>query len=94
LERKSEGHSVSEAPSIFDGGKPNSVSRISSGGDHLSHLDFSKCPASPDSAVINRRYSQHRNATIPEGNADRLSSFCFVLHRMGFFLPRELLRAR
>jgi hypothetical protein len=27
-------------------------------------------------------------------STDRLSSSCFVLHRMGFFLPRELLRAR
>src|SRR5438874_232788 len=26
--------------------------------------------------------------------ADRLSSLCFVLHRMGFFVPRELLRER
>jgi len=25
---------------------------------------------------------------------DRLSSLCFVLHRMGFFVPRELLRER
>ena len=25
---------------------------------------------------------------------DRLSSLCFVLHHMGFFLPRELLRER
>jgi len=42
-----------------------------------------------------------RDATVPEdqlrkvsGCADRLSSLCFVLHRMGFFLPRELLRER
>jgi hypothetical protein len=27
-------------------------------------------------------------------STDRLSSSCFVLHRMGFFLPRELLRTR
>ncbi len=26
--------------------------------------------------------------------SDRLSSLCFVLHRMGFFVPRELLRER
>jgi hypothetical protein len=31
---------------------------------------------------------------IPEGSMDRLSSLCFVLHRMGFFMPRELLRER
>ena len=28
------------------------------------------------------------------GSTDRLSSLCFVLHRMGFFLPRELLHER
>jgi hypothetical protein len=28
------------------------------------------------------------------GSTDRLSSLCFVLHRMGFFLPRKLLRER
>ncbi len=31
-----------------------------------------------------------RDATIPEGLADRLPFLCFVLHRMGFFLPRRL----
>ena len=31
-----------------------------------------------------------RDATIPEGIADRLPFLCFVLHRMGFFLPRRL----
>jgi hypothetical protein len=35
-----------------------------------------------------------RDATIPEDLADRLSSLCSVLHRMGFFLPRALLRER
>jgi hypothetical protein len=42
-----------------------------------------------------------RDATIPEDSprisseqADRLSFLCFVLHRMGFFLPRALLRER
>jgi len=48
-----------------------------------------------------RRIFIRRDATIPEdqlrkvsGCTDRLSSLCFVLHRMGFFLPRELLRER
>jgi len=43
----------------------------------------------------------HRDATIPEDQprkvsecTDRLPSLCFVLHRMGFFLPRELLHER
>ena len=43
-----------------------------------------------------------RDATIPEdltpnfsgALADRLPFLCFVLHRMGFFLPRALLRER
>jgi hypothetical protein len=42
---QSEGRPVSEAPSMFDGDKPNSVSRISSGRDHLSHPDFAERPA-------------------------------------------------
>jgi hypothetical protein len=36
--------------------------------------------------IVMRRY--------PRIVADRLSSLCFVLHRMGFFVPRELLRER
>ena len=35
-----------------------------------------------------------RDATIPEDLADRLPFLCFVLHRMGFFLPRPLLAER
>ena len=31
-----------------------------------------------------------RDATIPEGLTDRRPFLCFVLHRMGFFLPRRL----
>jgi len=30
----------------------------------------------------------------PRIKSDRLSCLCFVLHRMGFFMPRELLRER
>jgi len=37
--------------------------------------------------------AQH-DATIPEDQAGRLPFLCFVLHRMGFFVPRELLRER
>jgi hypothetical protein len=37
--------------------------------------------------------SRH-DATIPEDPTDRLPILCFVLHRMGFFVPRELLRER
>ena len=35
-----------------------------------------------------------RDATIPEDLTDRLPFLCFVLHRMGFFLPRALRRER
>src|SRR5436190_23372173 len=40
-----------------------------------------------------RRFSR-RGATIPEDQTDWLPFLCFVLHRMGFFLPRALLRER
>jgi hypothetical protein len=30
------------------------------------------------------------DATIPEALTNRLFCLCFVLHRMGFFLPRRL----
>ena len=38
--------------------------------------------------------SQDRDATIPEDQTGRLPFLCSVLHRMGFFVPRELLRER
>jgi hypothetical protein len=47
----------------------------------------------PKTAANDRGYST-RDATIPGDQTDRLSSSCFVLHRMGFFVPRESLRAR
>jgi hypothetical protein len=48
--------------------------------DHLSH-----------SLLANARVAfAPRDATVPEALADRLSFLCFVLHRMGFFLPRRL----
>jgi hypothetical protein len=37
---------------------------------------------------------QHPRCDDTRGIIDRLSFLCFVLHRMGFFLPRESLRAR
>ena len=45
------------------------------------------------SAVTDRRYSivMRRYPRIKSG---RLPFLCFVLHRMGFFVPRELLRER
>ena len=53
--------------------------------DHLSH---------PLARAARSRYARSRDATIPEDQTDRLPSLCSVLHRMGFFLPRGLLRAR
>jgi len=41
-----------------------------------------------------RRIFIRRDATIPEDKSGRLPFLCFVLHRMGFFMPRELLRER
>ena len=38
------------------------------------------------SFVVVRRY--------PRIKSDRLPFLCFVLHRMGFFVPRELLHER
>ncbi len=45
------------------------------------------------SAVTDRRYSivMRRYPRIKPG---RRPFLCFVLHRMGFFVPRELLRER
>jgi len=78
---KAKGAFVSEdAPSYLDGGKPNSVVD-----DHLSR------PSRGGVADVWRIFIRH-DATIPEDQTDRLSSLCFVLHRMGFFVPRELLR--
>jgi hypothetical protein len=45
------------------------------------------------SAVTDRRYSIVMRR-YPRIKSDRLPFLCFVLHRMGFFLPRELLRER
>jgi len=45
------------------------------------------------STVIDRRYSTVVRR-YPRIKSDRLPFLCFVLHRMGFFVPRELLRER
>src|SRR5207245_1208128 len=56
------------------------------GDDHLSQSRFRGTARSRNGGTVMRRY--------PRIITDRLSSLCFVLHRMGFFLPRELLRER
>ena len=43
--------------------------------------------------TVMRQYPRVDSEFLRSG-ADRLSSLCFVLHRMGFFVPRELLRER
>src|SRR5207244_822934 len=63
--RKSEGRlRFQKRPSYLDGGKPNSVSRISSDDDHLSQSRFRGTA---------RRACAQRDATIPEDQTDRLS---------------------
>jgi len=70
----------------LDGGKPNSVVD-----DHLSR---------PDNGPPLNQFAAEANVSVqvmrryPRIQSDRLPSLCFVLHRMGFFVPRELLRAR
>ena len=58
-------------------------------------------PDARDHRDVQFRRRSSRGATLPEAvapknfrSADRLPSLCFVLHRMGFFVPRELLRER
>ena len=53
-------------------------------------LRFSQCPR----PLRGHTAVADRSATIPEDLAGRLPFLCFVLHRMGFFVPRELLRER
>src|SRR6266516_179432 len=55
------------------------------GDDHLSQSRLRGTARSRNCGTVMRR---------TRGSTDRLSSLCFVLHRMGFFLPRELLRER
>jgi len=71
----------------FDGDKPNSVgSRKHSGpDDHLSLPDFSGSPSRSSGM-----WCDDTRGFL----AGRLPFLCFVLHRMGFFVPRELLRER
>src|SRR5260370_41875902 len=54
--------------------------------DHLSQSRLRGTARSRSRGTMMRRY--------PRIVADRLSALCFVLHRVGFFVPRELLRER
>jgi len=79
----------------FDGDKPNSVEpRKRSGPD-----DHSSRPSrTRDECLITSRRSETAATASwcddTRGLAGRLPFLCFVLHRMGFFMPRELLRER
>jgi hypothetical protein len=83
---KAKGAFVSEsALHSFDGDKPNSVWSPWRRDDHSSHPDFSEYPAN-----FHSPWCDDTRGFL----ADRLPFLCFVLHRMGFFVPRELLRER
>ena len=43
--------------------------------------------------TVMRQYPRF-SPEILRGGTDRLPYLCFVLHRTGFFMPRELLRER
>ncbi len=83
---KWKGALVSERALRFDGDKPNFVGRRSD--RVIIYLD----PALSGTARF--RWGAEAWCDDTRGITDRLPSLCFVLHRMGFFLPRRLLRAR
>jgi hypothetical protein len=62
---------------------------------YLTQHSFSKVPdaQSRSCGTMMRRYPRINPESF-RGGSDRLPSLCFVLHRMGFFVPRELLRER
>src|SRR5438067_5082737 len=108
MERQnSEGRSVSEAPFNFDGDKPNSV-RLNSQprrsfifqpqfcwGVEWALSSTTKLELDP--ALLFRRSGTANTAPRCDDtrrSTDRLSSSCFVLHRMGVFLPHKLPCAR
>ena len=83
---------VSESALHFDGDKPNSVPKF------LRGMIIYLIRRLPDArsrrcGTVMRRYPRINPESL-RGGSDRLPYLCFVLHRMGFFLPRELLRER
>ena len=86
---KAKGAFVSEsALHSFDGDKPNSVGSPWRPDDHSSHPSRMRGTnaRSRGRGTVVRRY--------PRILSGRLPFLCFVLHRMGFFVPRELLHER
>ena len=76
---------VSERALHCDGDKPNSVARL---------LEWMIIYLGPLARAARPRGSAEAWCDDTRGITDRLPFLCFVLHRMGFFLPRGLLRAR
>ena len=72
----------------FDGDKPNSVGPAGAGLMiiHLIRPARGTNARSRSRGTVVRRY--------PRILSGRLPFLCFVLHRVGFFVPRELLRER
>jgi len=68
------------------------VSRILSANFSAVMIIYLSRPAIAGESPIPR--SRDRDATIPEDQTGRLPFLCFVLHRMGFFVPRKLLCER
>jgi hypothetical protein len=76
-----------------------SATKLELGDDHLSSSpsfasDASKIDIFIHETGAGRDELSSVRVRRTRGSTDRLSSLCFVLHRMGFFLPRELLRER
>ena len=73
------------------------ISRILSpnffGGRSFISSRLRETPGPVGGETVMRRYPRINPEKIPEC-ADRRPSLCSVLHRMGFFVPRELLRER
>jgi hypothetical protein len=85
---KAKGAFVSEsALHSFDGDKPNSVGSPWQPDDHSSHPSRTR---EERPANFNSPWCDDTRGFL----AGRLPFLCFVLHRMGFFVPRELLRER
>ena len=60
---------------------------------HLSRPAVAERKPGEFSFAVVRRYPRINPETF-RGGSGRLPFLCFVLHRMGFFVPHELLRER
>ena len=91
LERKSEGALPLESAFIFGGDKPNSVpSRLP-----VPAMIISLDPLARTAARLAARWCDYYPGAVrlaPDGEAAQAP--CFVLHRMGFVVPRRLRAGR